>query len=166
MTLTSRHFGAVETRVVGEPAASTAIDSEDNGSVEVDLIAVDPAHLRQEHLDQADAALDVFDQLDRRVREAVLVAASDEGSVPGQTLRTRNDVDPGRDITPEEFTRSLRIAHARISPDGGPQSPDRVSITYVSAARIIEQRFDAVVREGVGVVFVESRRPASSSTFR
>ncbi len=169
MTLTSRYFGIIDPSALGDAATTATINTKENRALDVSLLIADPPHLRQEQLDQADAALDYFDQLDERVRATILLEVSDPHSIPGQIYGTLSALDPVGDLTPEEFTQSLRVSSAVVAPDGGSQSPDRVSITFVSTTKFMTQSFMAIVREGFGFVFVatdEAQRSESSLHYR
>ena len=167
MTLTSRHFGPIDPSALDDASTSTTITIGDGSTITVRLFIADPPQFRQDHVDQTDAAIDYFGQLDERARALIVVAALDHESVPGRVFSSSISLDDGQDLTPEEFTRELRLGAVTISPDGGTESLDRVSITYVSKTTFSEQAFAAIVREGVGIVFaaVDEVEPRESSIF-
>lgn len=162
MTLTSRYFGALDPREMQCGRVSAQVENGADGAIPIELAVADSAGFGQGDVDRTDAALDFLEQLDQRIRTAMIPFLLDESSVPGRAYGLHKDFLSHRALTPEEYSQSLRIAHVVISPDGGGQQPDRVSITYTASAKFIEQRFRAIAREGAGFVFrdgEDARRP-------
>lgn len=164
MTLTSRYFGEIDNSIAGGGSISSVIDSDESASLDVRLVVADFPTLNQQHLIQVDAALDYINQLNERVRASIIEAAFDAGSIPGRVFGSYSDFSEAKGLTPEKFARSLRIASLELTPDGGQQNPDRVSMVFVSTAKHVEHRFAAIVREGEGLVFEDSKGASSQKS--
>ncbi|QBE49385.1 hypothetical protein [Leucobacter triazinivorans] len=163
MTPTSRFFGPVSPRATYRVVESASIPSALSGVDDIRLVLADPLHARQSHLDQADAALDFFEQFDARARDAVARAASDDLSVPGRIFADASVLTAGRRITPQEFANGLRVTSVVVSPDGGDGSPDRLAVTYATSRGSVQRVFRAIVRVGSGLVFAETEEERASA---
>jgi hypothetical protein len=164
MTLSSRYFGEIDARGIGRAGVSAAMRTNSLGSIDITLDPTEPLALRQQHLDQADMALDQFGTLDDAVRALVISAATDESSVPGRLFSSRVDLDPDGTVTPEAFASSFSPVLVRITPDGRSHSPDRVFVSYASEGSVLAQSFVAIVREGEGLVFADAGPVSGSSS--
>ena len=155
MTLISKYFGDVHEALKTDAKIVTTIATKGGREVEVQLVIRDPDSFGAQFVSQTDAALDYFDNLDERVRGMLVDAVNDEESTPGTIYANQRAMHPAGKLSPETFASSLRVQSVAISPDGGEASPDRVTVTYVADASGMRQEFQAVVREGEGLIFRE-----------
>lgn len=163
MSVTSRYFDVAAPRATHRLAEPATVPSALSGVDDIRLVLADPRSAQQNHLDQADAALDFFAQFDARARDAIARSASDTLSVPGGILADGNALQEGQTLTPQEFAAGLRVASVVVSPDGGDEAPDRLAVTYATSRGGVQQRFRAIVRVGSGLVFAEPEAERESA---
>jgi hypothetical protein len=161
MSVNSRFFAVDQSQTIHRLVDSADLPRALSAIADVRLVMGDIRDVDQYLVDQADAAIQYFEQFDERVRDTICREATREDSVPGEILAQINLLGTGRALTPQEFSTRLQVRAVVVTPNGDDDASDRLNVTYSLTHGGVSRDLSAIVRIGSGLVFVAAPRASA-----
>ena len=154
----SRHLGVITlTGGVGGGWADSTVELA-GSSVPFRLEIDFPGRFNELVVRNIDLALDSLPSIEELARDTIAGAVRRAGSAPAQLFDFWGSNEGNDENDAAEFLRQLRPTHITLLPDGGPDSVDRIVMTYGMPTSATTDTITVRFRESIGPELDPARR--------